>query len=153
MSVLETCLNLPSVCTLFCEDLELNSSSPVDVVAACRDMNPSELLYHKLAAHMIPDKHKDDFQRALCSGWGTIERLLKESCANKLQDKVWYITDEVTRRRVVDGKLQESTLDQVLSTNEAIVNDLEIVSPLGKSDHVCFNIELNIKSKEILRYH
>ena len=57
---------------------------------------------------------------------------------------VWYITDEVTRRRVVSGKLQESTLDQVLSTNEAIVNEVMIVSPLGKSDHVCFNVELNL---------
>ena len=52
---------------------------------------------------------------------------------------VWYITDEV-----VSGKLQESTLDQVLSTNEAIVNEVMIVSPLGKSDHVCFNVELNL---------
>jgi hypothetical protein len=62
---------------------------------------------------------------------------------------VWYITDEVTRRRVVDGKLQESTLDQVLSTNEAIVNDIEFVSPLGKSDHVCLNIELNLRIRNL----
>ena len=59
---------------------------------------------------------------------------------------VWYITDEVTRRRVVDGNLQESTLDQVLSTNEAIVNEIKFVSPLGKSDHICFDIELNLSS-------
>ena len=57
---------------------------------------------------------------------------------------VWYITDEVTRRRVVNGILQESTLDQVLSTNQAIVNEVKVVSPLGKSDHVSLNVELNL---------
>ena len=55
----------------------------------------------------------------------------------------WYITDEITRRRVVDGVLQESTLDQVLCTNCALVNDLSIKSPLGKSDHVSMLIEVN----------
>ena len=56
---------------------------------------------------------------------------------------VWYITDEITRRRVVDGILQESTLDQVLCTNYALVNNLSIKSPLGKSDHVSMLIEVN----------
>ncbi len=60
---------------------------------------------------------------------------------------VWFITDEITRRRVVDGNLQESTLDQVFATNDALINDVNIVSPLGKSDHVCFNIELNLVEK------
>ena len=57
---------------------------------------------------------------------------------------VCYIIDEVTRRRVVNGKLQEGTLDQVLSTNEAIVNEVKIVAPLRKSDHVCLDVELNL---------
>ena len=56
----------------------------------------------------------------------------------------WYITEEVTRRRLVNGILQESTLDQVLSTNQALINQVEIVSPLGKSDHVGFDIDLNL---------
>ncbi len=56
----------------------------------------------------------------------------------------WYITKEVTRRRLVNGILQESTLDQVLSTNQALINQVEIVSPLGKSDHVGFDIDLNL---------
>ena len=32
----------------------------------------------------------------------------------------WYITDEVMWRRMVNGKLQESTLDQIFSTNDAM---------------------------------
>ena len=64
---------------------------------------------------------------------------------------VWFITDEVTRRRVANGKLQESTLDQVLSTNEAIINEVNIVAPLGKSDHVCFDVELNLSHKDTIQ--
>ena len=56
----------------------------------------------------------------------------------------WYISEEVTRRRLVNGILQESTLDQVLSTNQALINQVEILSPLGKSDHVGFDIDLNL---------
>ena len=41
---------------------------------------------------------------------------------------MWYLTDEVTRRRYVNGTLQESTLDQILSTNDAIVSDFTVVS-------------------------
>ena len=33
----------------------------------------------------------------------------------------WFLTNETTRRRLVKGVLQESTLDQVLFTNEALV--------------------------------
>ena len=59
---------------------------------------------------------------------------------------VWSISNEITRRRVVDGIVQESTLDQILCTNDAIISDFNIISPLGKSDHVCFNIDLNVYS-------
>ena len=38
--------------------------------------------------------------------------------------------------------LQESLLDQVLYTNDALVNGCKIVSPLGKSDHVGILVEL-----------
>ena len=50
----------------------------------------------------------------------------------------WHVTDEITRRRVVGGVLQESTLDQVISSNDTIVNGFEILSPLGKSDYHCW---------------
>ena len=59
----------------------------------------------------------------------------------------WHITDEITRRRVVSGVLQESTLDQVVSSNEAIVNCVKVLAPLGKSDHVSLLVDLNVNSK------
>ena len=54
----------------------------------------------------------------------------------------WYFTNETTRRRLVKDTLQESLLDQVLYTNDALVNGCKIVSPLGKSDHVGILVEL-----------
>ena len=86
MSVLPTCQNMDSVCTLFCE--ELSKSSAFDLVAACRDMDYTELLYHRLAAQMVAEKQRDEFQRALCAGWGTIEQLIKASTVNTLKEKV-----------------------------------------------------------------
>jgi len=59
----------------------------------------------------------------------------------------WHITGEITRRRVVNGVLQESTLDQVISSNDAIVNGVKIVSPLGKSDHHRVLVDLNVTEK------
>ena len=57
----------------------------------------------------------------------------------------WFIHDEKTRVRKVNDKIQQSTLDQVMSNNEAMINSVEINSPLGKSDHVSLLIELNLK--------
>ena len=56
----------------------------------------------------------------------------------------WCLTNEITRRKMVDGTLQESLLDQILSTNDALVASFKIVSPLGKSDHFCIKIGLDI---------
>ena len=56
----------------------------------------------------------------------------------------WYIEDKVTRIRRVDGNLQQSTLDQVLATNENLVNCVDVCAPLGKSDHVSLMVELNV---------
>ena len=56
----------------------------------------------------------------------------------------WYLVNEITRRRMVKGVLQESLLDQVLYTNEALVSDIKLLSSLGKSDHVSMKIELGI---------
>jgi len=63
----------------------------------------------------------------------------------------WHITDEITRRRVVSGVLQESTLDQVITSNDAIVSSFEMLAPLGKSDHrvILCKLDLNVSSKEI----
>ena len=48
----------------------------------------------------------------------------------------WLLTDQITRRRIVSDEVQESLLDQVLCTEESLINDFEIGPPLGKSDHV-----------------
>ena len=58
--------------------------------------------------------------------------------------KSWYLLDEITRRKLVNGVLQESLLDQVLYTNEALVTNVELLSGLGKSDHVSLNIQLGV---------
>ena len=58
----------------------------------------------------------------------------------------WHITDEITRRRVVAGVLQESTLDQVFSSESAIVSSLNMLAPLGKSDHSSILLKLNVSS-------
>ena len=63
----------------------------------------------------------------------------------------WFLTNEITRRRLVNGVLQESTLDQVLFTNEALVTDVKLLASFGKSDHISMKTELGISlSKELL---
>ena len=63
----------------------------------------------------------------------------------------WFLTNEITRRRLVNGVFQESTLDQVLLTNEALVTDVKLLAIFGKSDHISMKIELGISlSKELL---
>ena len=62
----------------------------------------------------------------------------------------WCLTNEITRRRMVNGTLQESLLDQIICTNDALVSGYKIVSPLGKSDHVCMNIDLGISFEKNL---
>jgi hypothetical protein len=58
----------------------------------------------------------------------------------------WYFTDEITRQRLVKDTLQRSLLDQVLFTNDALVNNCEILSPLGRSDHKCVYVELGVSA-------
>ena len=56
----------------------------------------------------------------------------------------WFVEDEITRIRKVGNNLQQSTLDQVLSNNESLINSVGFQSPLGKSDHLGLLIELNV---------
>ena len=56
----------------------------------------------------------------------------------------WFLTNETTRRKLVNGVLQESIVDQVLFTNEALVTDVKLLSSFGKSDHVSMKIELGV---------
>ena len=51
----------------------------------------------------------------------------------------WHIKDQITRRRLVKGCLQESTLDQFLTSNEHMIEKLELSAPLGRSDHLAMN--------------
>ena len=51
----------------------------------------------------------------------------------------WHIKDQITRRRLVNGCLQESTLDQLLTSNEHMIEKLELSAPLGRSDHLVMN--------------
>ena len=63
----------------------------------------------------------------------------------------WLLTNEITRRRLVNAVLQESIIDQVLFTNEALVTDVKLLASFGKSDHISMKIELGISlSKELL---
>lgn len=56
----------------------------------------------------------------------------------------WSLTTEVTRRRLVNGVFQESLLDQLLANNEGLVTGFKIKSPLGKSDHLCIDVNLGV---------
>ena len=56
----------------------------------------------------------------------------------------WHVTDFITRQRLVDNTLQESTIDQVLSVNQATVDNIEKKAALGKSDHLCLLVTLAI---------
>ena len=56
----------------------------------------------------------------------------------------WLLTNEITRRRLVNNLLQESLLDQVLYSDESLINKFTIGSPLGNSDHVSIIVEMNV---------
>ncbi len=57
---------------------------------------------------------------------------------------VWHITNQITRRRMVGSILQESTLDQVFTSNANLVEDIRIVSPIGRSDHLTIMVDLRL---------
>ena len=56
----------------------------------------------------------------------------------------WLLTEEITRRRIVDNSVQKSLLDQVLCTDDSLIHDYVISPPLGRSDHVSIIIEINV---------
>ena len=45
-----------------------------------------------------------------------------------------------------DGTLQESCIDQILTTNTAMVSDVQTVSSIGKSDHLGIICNLKVKN-------
>ena len=76
--------------------------------------------------------------------------LLQQDYVNLSTDLgfTWHITDEITKRRVVSGVLQESTLDQVITSDDAIVNSFKLLAPLVKSDHrsILCNLNVNVSN-------
>ena len=44
----------------------------------------------------------------------------------------WLLTDQVTRRRIVGGILQESLMDQVLCGEDSLISDFNLGQPIGK---------------------
>ena len=58
----------------------------------------------------------------------------------------WYIEDQPTRYKLVEESIQSSILDQVFCNNNNIIGEVNLLSPLGKSDHVCIEIETNLNS-------
>lgn len=63
----------------------------------------------------------------------------------------WHLPDgTVTRRRMYNGALQESLLDQVLTSDPALILDCEVSASMGKSDHV--GIFSKIKCGELPGY-
>ena len=65
---------------------------PVAVVAAAKDMTRTELLFARLAAQMVPDKERSTFERALVSGWSSINEILDQK-ASKLDMILYYVHD------------------------------------------------------------
>ena len=62
----------------------------------------------------------------------------------------WFLTNETTRRRLVNGVLQESILDQGLYTKEALVIEAKLLASFGRSDHISMQIELGVSLEEEL---
>ena len=66
----------------------------------------------------------------------------------------WLLDDShVTRRRLVDGKLQESLLDQILVSNIDMSRDFKVVPPIGKSYQmeIIFEIKCNNNKDTVMR--
>jgi len=58
----------------------------------------------------------------------------------------WFVTDSSTRVRKVGDNVQCSLLDQVFFNNDCFVNGVDILAPLGKSDHAALLVELKVKN-------
>ena len=57
----------------------------------------------------------------------------------------WHITDEITRRRVVNNKMQESTLDQIFTSDSDIyIKQINLGPPLRGSDHLTAILDVKL---------
>ena len=65
--------------------------------------------------------------------------LMQKSFMDLFQNKGFHpvlADDTVTRRQLYNGELQESHPDQILTSDPAIIGGVDIVSAMGKSDHL-----------------
>ena len=63
----------------------------------------------------------------------------------------WCVDNSVyTRVRKVAGCTQKSTIDQITLSEITLINNLKVLPPLGKSDHVGLVVALNTKTDKRL---
>ena len=58
----------------------------------------------------------------------------------------WFVTGSTTRVRKFGDTTQCSLLDQVFCINDGFVNNVDILAPLGKSDHVSLLVDLKVRN-------
>ena len=56
----------------------------------------------------------------------------------------WHITDEITRRWVVNNKMQESTLDQIFTSDSDIIKQITLGPPLRGSDNLTAILDVKL---------
>ena len=56
----------------------------------------------------------------------------------------WHITDDITRKGIVDNKMQESMLDQILTSDSDIIKQFTLGPPLRGSDHLTAILEVKL---------
>ena len=76
--------------------------------------------------------------------------LVQKSFLKMFQRKglLWQLPDgTVTRRRMYNGVLQESLLDQILVSDPTIFKSFDILAAVGKSDHVGILCSMKLKNE------
>ena len=75
----------------------LDESSAIDVVATCRNMSRSQLLFLRLQAHMKKPKDLSPFERAITSGYGDLKELM---VGREDSGGAWVYLDDPTIRKL-----------------------------------------------------
>ena len=137
-----------------------------DVNIVCLYRSPSSTEEHDIAVsselHKLPISDIDqvilvgDFNLPdVCWSNGTVRGPIDTSDRRLLNQKkcidcfvscglTWHITDDITRRRIVDNKMQESTLDQILTSDSDIIKQFTLGPPLRGSDHLTAILEVKL---------
>ena len=117
-------------------EIKKTKVSTSEELIVCGDFNLPEVKWDSWSVN-CPDSTKN---RVLLLQKQYLELFATKGLTNCLSDGT------VTRRRMVDGVLQESLLDQVLVSNIDTILNTETVSPLGKSDHLGVLVTLKIQN-------